>query len=159
MKKAQSSILEIVFVLVFITVMLVTVFGMVSTVSTADSQIGSDEELSRTTVQLARNMMSLPFVTCNEGITDTRFCLDLYRTMSVINVQEQQRRLEDSLFPIFGSTQIRAWHISNPEEPIILYNASPRDYTLRRSKSYPITIYDAVQETHTFGMIEVRVYR
>ena len=159
LKKGQSSIVEIVFVMVFISVIITVIFSMISTISESEGQIGSDEDISRRTVQIARNMMSLPFVKCADDITSTDFCIDLYRVRAMLETEAELDVLEGSLFPIFGSTMIRAWFVEDPSNKIVLYNESPESYTIRRSKAYPVTIYDATSEEHRFGLLEVRLYR
>ena len=149
--------MEVVFVLIFITIMMAILFSLFTSITSSQRNIESNEDLSRITIQVARSITSLPYISCAGIDSASDFCVDTGRMNAMSTLDT--KIIEESLFSVLGQAQVLIWTVNDPNNVQIVYNQTPSVVNVRRAKRYPITVYDPLSDQRRFGLIEVRVYQ
>jgi len=160
MKKAQIQNWETVTVVVIVIIMIVVGIwiGFGQKISSAEKQQQEDNELDA--VKISFVATQLEEIRCSTFSVQTTTCLDKYRLRALNRtISTNQFNSYQYYYSIFKNSEVIV-HVIYPEpEDIVVY----RYVEGQQNKSSiplftPILVYDPVDRSNDFGMLEVRTF-
>ncbi len=163
--KAQMQMGETIAVLVVFFFLLV--IGLVFYVNIATTKVveSKDKNTELEAVNVMKRALSLPELQCSHNNIVDEACVDRYKlnaTAGLIN-SPTDSSYKTSYFDLFGTSTI--WIIQIYPEPatpfegaVLLYDSKLEKYTSRLNTSTPISIYNSLDKTYAFGIMETVTY-
>lgn len=155
--RAQVKMFETVGVLVVFFFLLITgsVFYFGAQRSSIEKErVRAEEQMS---LQIVLKALYLPELDCSFLKTQKENCADLFKLQEFSRLLRNES-VRQGYFEEFGDSLVTVSEVYPRGRSYVLYNSTPQvERNVRVTKS-PMLIFDPVQDTYAFGVMEVRVY-
>ena len=108
-------------------------------------------------LQITLNAINMPELDCSFLLTSRDNCIDQLKLSSIQNILTEQTALSD-YFVEFGYATITVTEIYPSNINYTIYSNQPVQFETKQTSQSPILLYDPIQNTYSFGVIEVAIY-
>jgi hypothetical protein len=117
------------------------------------------QQAERKSLEISEKSLLLPELDCSiTGVTEIN-CIDVLKLTSFSKVANSSLRAQAEYFNVFESSVVTVRQLWPPANwSVTLYNRTPERYRSITSFSSPILLRHPLQDTNTFGIIEVQTY-
>lgn len=133
----------------------IIILGMIALIYFSTAQSASERQIDEEredlrAIQTARSLYNMPEISCT--FTQTGRCVDLEKAQALRSLLDGD--YAQVYFPILGRSRVAIGFIG-AEDTILIYDAlnSPN----YRQIHVPVIVHDPLENTRSFGWIEVRV--
>ncbi len=156
-RKGQVKMFETIGVLIVFFFLLIAgsvfYFGA-QTSSIEKERVRAQEQKS---LQIVLKALYLPELDCSFLKTQKENCVDVLKLAEFSRLLRNES-VRQAYYEEFGDALVTVSEVYPRGRSVVLYNVTPqveRDVRVTRS---PMLVFDPVQDTYAFGVIEVRVY-
>ncbi len=108
--------------------------------------------------QIVLKSLYLPELDCSFLVTQRDNCIDKIKLSKLGNLIKNDEDVLLDYYNDFGYATIKVEESFPAQEKWTMYENIPPDYTGKLSTQSPILLYDAWDDSYSFGIIEVSVY-
>lgn len=159
MKKGQLKMMETVGALFVFFIILIISFSIYVTYKGASINEEVREHMQKKANQDAQQILYLPEFRCSFSAIDRSNCIDYYKAQGFSNLVDSSNQLTEKYFTYFSFANITLYGVYPHTFELELYAVvPPRGEMLKHRYHFPISIYDAINDTYSYGLLKVDVY-
>ena len=142
------AILFIFFIIVFVGI----VFYSNIMKSKITDTLSEYDELSK--LQVVQIVSSLPEIQCSQDNIVEPNCIDLVKFQAAKDILKMT-----DYFDLFGFSTLTVEEVYPNQNVYVLYDKQPPDIDGKLASYFPISLYDAKEQSYYFGVLIVEVYK
>jgi hypothetical protein len=148
MKKSQANIMHTIAILLMFSLILLVFYIFYYNISKQDLEKTSGVTFDALANKIAIRAVGFPPYKCASGD-----CIDKYKAISFSELAK-----DNDYFEIFGFSKIILEEIFPSMDKIIIYENVMEDFRVKKNIRIPVTIYEPVNKTKSFGVLIVEVF-
>jgi hypothetical protein len=159
MRKAQIQMFETIGVLVVFFFLLVAsaAFYFKFQESALKKELAKQAQLQ--SLQTAQRAMFLPELDCSFVSVQRENCFDRYKLVALQDVAAQDSRMEKQYFGLFGYANVSVRQVYPATSfHTTIYARIPEEYHSVLKSFAPVLLYDPLEKSFSFGVMEVATY-
>jgi hypothetical protein len=159
--KAQVKMFETIAVLVVFFFLLIFGASFYFVLQKSSIEKEAIKTIQLRSIQTTQKVSYLPELDCTQVGIQVENCFDaikLKKFSDMLNDEETGERIRLDYFNVFGYSTVNVRSIFPVEQEFLLYNKTMEDYTTMYKNNLPLTIFNPILNTYSFGVVEVTVY-
>ncbi len=157
MRKAQVKLWTTIAILVVFFVILMFGFIFYTQVERISLERSQKEAEARRSIAIAQVVTNLPELQCSLGAVEKGICFDLYKILAFEDVHENYWIYYYDMFG-YANISVKQINLNDDTETVYSLYENIGDKQSFTTGFIPISIYDPINKTFSFGYVEVKNY-
>lgn len=155
-KKSQITMFESIAILVVFFILLMFGFMFYARVIKSTGQENIERSFILDAIEISQKAAYLPELGCTRNNILKKGCIDLLKLESAMEVINQN---SIDYFYLFGYSKVYVKEIYPSPHDWTLYDFQKKESKGKTSTPYPVSIYNPITDSYSFGILYVETYR